>query len=156
VEQGLFRADLYYRLRVVEIRLPALRERPADIPLLATHLVRRVCKRLNIDASPVISPEAMHVLVTKQWPGNVRELDNCLTRAVVLASGGVIRPALLDTFEASPRQTAIVPTLAELERQHVERVLSLTEGNKAGAARLLGITRPRLDRLLSKYRIGGS
>jgi DNA-binding NtrC family response regulator len=156
VEQGLFRADLYYRLRVVEIRLPALRDRPADIPLLATHLVRRVCERLAIDAIPVISPEAMQVLVTKQWPGNVRELDNCLTRAVVLTSGGVIRPELLDSFEASPRRTAIVSTLAELERQHLERVLSLTEGNKARAARLLGITRPRLDRLISKHRISSS
>jgi DNA-binding NtrC family response regulator len=135
VEQGLFRADLYYRLRVVEIRLPALRDRPADIPLLATHLVRRVCERLAID---------------------VRELDNCLTRAVVLTSGGVIRPELLDSFEASPRRTAIVSTLAELERQHLERVLSLTEGNKARAARLLGITRPRLDRLISKHRISSS
>ena len=156
VEEGQFRADLYYRLRVVEIRLPALRDRPADIPLLATHLVRRVSERLAIDPTPVISPEAMQVIVTKQWPGNVRELDNCLTRAVVLASGGVIRPELLDTYESSPRQNALVPTLAELERQHLERVLGLTEGNKARAARLLGITRPRLDRLISKHRIGGS
>ena len=156
VEQGQFRADLYYRLRVVEIRLPALRDRPADIPLLATHLVRRVCERLAISPIPVISPEVMQVIVTKQWPGNVRELDNCLTRAVVLASGGVIRPELLDTYEPSPRQTAIIPTLAELERQHLERVLSLTDGNKARAARLLGITRPRLDRLISKHRISGS
>ena len=118
--------------------------------------VFRTCERLGIESIPLISDDAMEVLIAKSWPGNVRELDNCLTRAVVLASGGVIRPELLDTVDAVPGKNGTVQTLAELERQHLERVLALTEGNKAKAARMLGITRPRLDRLISKYRIAVS
>ena len=153
VEGRQFRGDLYYRLRVVEIRLPPLRERPADIPLLATHLVRRVCERLGLDSVSVISAEAMQALIAKPWPGNVRELDNCLTRAVVMASGGVIRPELLDIPNDGVGRTEEIRTLGHVEREHIQRVLVATEGNKAKAARLLGITRPRLDRLLWKHGI---
>ena len=153
IEERLFRADLYYRLRVVEITIPPLRERPGDIPLLAEHLVRRAAQRLGLPAPPLIAPDAMAELVRWRWPGNVRELDNCLTRAVLLASGGVIRADLLEMLPERRREARAPVTLAEAERDHIVRVLTSTGGNKARAARLLGIPRPRLDRLLTKHGI---
>ena len=153
IEQKLFRADLYYRLRVVEITIPPLRERPGDIPLLAQHLVLRASRRLGRDTAPVLAPDALQELLRRPWPGNVRELDNCLTRAVVLATGGVIRPELFDVPPERPKTTGALGTLAEIERDHIVRVLVATDGNKAQAARMLGISRPRLDRLLWKHGI---
>ena len=153
IEQKLFRADLYYRLRVVEITIPPLRDRPRDIPLLAQHLVARAATRLGRAAPPMLAPETLEVLLTRPWPGNVRELDNYLTRAVVMASGGVIRPELLDVPQERARSSEALGTLAEVEREHIVRVLVATDGNKARAARMLGISRPRLDRLLWKHGI---
>lgn len=103
---------------------------------------------------PILSREALDVLLSYNWPGNVRELENCLTRAIVLATGDVIRPdhIALGTpaaGQAPPRLT----TLAEVEREHVAAVLKATGGHKARAARILGISRPRLARLLKKYGI---
>src|SRR5689334_18723977 len=94
VADGKFREDLYYRLRVVEIDLPPLRDRGGDIPLLAQQLVARACRALECDVVS-ISDDAMRVLVAHPWPGNVRELENCLVRAIVSARGGVIRPEYL-------------------------------------------------------------
>ena len=150
IEDGTFREDLYYRLRVVEIVLPPLRERRDDIPLLATELIRRGAA-VTGTAPPVLSKEALARLREHEWPGNVRELEHCLARAVVVASGGVIRPEHLAI--ASPREPAkpsIVP-LTEVEKEHVRRTLEATGGHKARAAELLGISRPRLNRLLEKY-----
>jgi len=152
IEQKLFRADLYYRLRVVEIRIPPLRERPSDIPLLAQHLILRASHRLGRSIAPVLAPEALQELLRRSWPGNVRELDNCLTRAVVLSPGGVIRPELLENSADRPTINGL-GTLADVERDHIVRVLVATDGNKARAARMLGISRPRLDRLLWKHDI---
>jgi DNA-binding NtrC family response regulator len=150
VSERRFREDLYYRLRVVEIELPPLRERPADIPLLAAHMVQRATAALR-SAPVVLSPEALAVLGAHTWPGNVRELENCVTRAVVMAAGNVIRPEHLSI--ASPQRPAetVVPTLVDLERAHVQRVLAATNGHKGRAADLLGVSRPRLNRLIEKY-----
>lgn len=156
IEQKLFRSDLYYRLRVVEITIPPLRERPADIPLLAEFLVARASRRLGRTAPAVISPEAMRAILSRPWPGNVREMDNCLTRGVVLAPGGVIRAELLDAPAERSRSNAQLGSLADVEREHIVRVLVATDGNKARAARILGVSRPRLDRLLVKHRLEGS
>ena len=145
-----FREDLYYRLRVVEIVIPPLRERVGDIPLLAEHMLRRAGAAFG--ATPaVLSNEATQRLMEHRWPGNVRELENCLMRAVVVASGGVIRPEHLSM--SSPSTTAVerVPSLDDLERQHVKRVLEIAEGHKGRAADLLGVSRPRLNRLIEKY-----
>jgi DNA-binding NtrC family response regulator len=153
VAEGRFREDLYYRLRVLEIALPSLRERVGDIPQLAQALVRRAALSCAIP-EPVISEEATHALLGHDWPGNVRELENCLTRAVVLAAGNVIRAEHLnlrsDALLASPERLG---ALQDVEREHVARVLAATGGQKLAAARILGISRPRLDRLLRKYRL---
>jgi DNA-binding NtrC family response regulator len=150
VATGAFRADLYYRLKVVDIEVPPLRERVSDIPLLARHLALCASQAVN-RPPPVISPEAMEVLVTHHWPGNVRELENCLTRAVVLASGNVIRREHIHLGEVQSESSGHLPTLDALERSHVEHVLGMHHGHKANTARALGISRPRLDRLLKKH-----
>lgn len=150
VASGGFRADLYYRLRVVDIEVPPLRDRVSDIPLLAHHLSLRASEGVG-RPTPVLSREAIDLLIAHQWPGNVRELENCLTRAVVLASGDVIRPEHIHLSAAHPDSAGVLPTLDALERAHVERVLGIFHGHKARTARALGVSRPRLDRLLRKH-----
>ena len=150
IEDGSFREDLYYRLRVVEIALPPLRDRRNDIPVLATELIRR--GTLGTGTAPAfLSPSAQARLLEHDWPGNVRELENCLARAVVVASGGVIRPEHLAI--SAPREPAkqTIPPLTEVEKEHVRRTLEATGGHKARAAEILGVSRPRLNRLLEKY-----
>jgi two-component system, NtrC family, response regulator AtoC len=145
-----FREDLYYRLRVVEIVIPPLRDRPADVPLLADQMMRRASGAIGA-AVPVLSAEALEKLTQHTWPGNVRELENCLMRAVVLAGGNVVRPEHLSI--ASPRRDAgaRVAPLDDVEREHVARALAETGGHKTKAAELLGVSRPRLNRLIDKY-----
>jgi DNA-binding NtrC family response regulator len=157
VQAGRFREDLYFRLKVVEIAVPPLRERPEDIPLLAAHLLARVAGELHRDVR-ALSDEALRELARYDWPGNVRELENALTRAAVLARGPVVGVEHLalgrSTAVPDPAETATVgDRLDDVERAHVLRVLARTGGNKRQAARLLGISRPRLDRLLVE---GGS
>jgi two-component system response regulator AtoC len=150
IENGAFREDLYYRLRVVEIVIPPLRERMADLQMLVDHFVRRASLDLGMDA-PVTSPEALAVLKTHRWPGNVRELENCVARAVVLAAGGVIRPEHLRLTEQAEQIAGPLSSLEEIERVHLERVLLATGGHKARTASILGVSRPRLNRLLRKH-----
>jgi transcriptional regulator with GAF, ATPase, and Fis domain len=146
---GRFRSDLYYRLRVVEIVIPPLRERRADIPLLAGHLTQRTSEALGIPA-PVLGSDALAVLTTHDWPGNVRELENCLLRAVVLA-GSVIRPDHLVLAQTTDVRPETLAALDEVERAHVSRVLEATGGNKSRAAEILRVNRPRLDRLIRRH-----
>ncbi len=150
IEDGTFREDLYYRLRVVEIVLPPLRERRGDIPLLATELIRRIGLASSA-ATVVLSSDALARLMEHDWPGNVRELENCLARASIVASGGVIRPEHISI--ASPRDAAApsIASLNEVEKEHVRRTLAATGGHKARTAEILGVSRPRLNRLLEKY-----
>ncbi len=147
-----FREDLYYRMRVVEIVIPPLRDRRDDIPLLARRMVQRASRSLGT-GDVVLSDEALDRLIAHSWPGNVRELENCVMRAVVIASGNVIRPEHLSI--ASPRlaQQAALTSLEQMEREYVLRVLKATEGQKGRAAEILGVSRPRLNRLLEKYRL---
>jgi DNA-binding NtrC family response regulator len=149
LEKGSFREDLYYRLRVVEIELPPLRERRGDIPLLAQEFVRRAVGEAS--QAPVLSTEALDRLSEYDWPGNVRELENCLARAAMLASGGVIRAEHLSTAPQHASKTQPLTSLTEIERDHIRRVLNATGGHKARAAEILGVSRPRLNRLLEKY-----
>jgi len=153
VAAGQFRADLYYRLRVVEIVVPPLRERAGDLPLLAATLVRRAAAAVG-RPEPVLAPDALAALARHGWPGNVRELENCLTRAVVVASGDVIRAEHLVLGGAAPEGPGRLVTLDEIEREYVLRVLAATRGHKARAAQILGISRPRLDRILARHDIG--
>ena len=147
---GQFRQDLYYRLRVVEITVPPLRDRLDDLPTLAEHLVRRTAEDLH-RAPPLISKEAMSTLLRHDWPGNVRELENALTRALVLATGDVIRPEHVAPAPAGPDAPQELETLAEVERGQVQRAIGATGGKKTKAAYILGISRPRLNRLLKQY-----
>ncbi len=147
-----FREDLYYRLRVVEIVIPPLRERSADIPLIADHMLRRAASSLATTA-PVLSGDALEKLTQHSWPGNVRELEHCVMRAVVLAAGSVIRREHLSI--ATPRQSEAsrIEPLDVMERDHVARALAATRGRKVDAAALLGVSRPRLNRLIEKYEL---
>ncbi len=159
IRQGQFREDLYFRLRVVEINLPPLRERTEDIPILAEHLLARASRELGKDVR-IIPPRVMQLLQEHSWPGNVREMENAITRAVVLAHGPALSPdhfalqGLPGAQRAADAEADEIGTLAQAQRRHVERVLAHTSGNKSKAARILGISRPRLDRLLAQYQAG--
>jgi len=150
VAAGQFREDLYYRLRVVEIRVPPLRERMADVPLLAEYLVGRAASATG-RRELVLAPEAIEVLMSHDWPGNVRELENTLTRAAVLATGDVLRPSHIDTGGASQSGPARLVSIEEMEREHVARVLEATGGHKSRTAEILGVSRPRLDRMIERH-----
>jgi DNA-binding NtrC family response regulator len=147
VAEGQFREDLYYRLAVIPVRLPSLRERPEDIPLLAAHFLKRAAASLG---KPLESydDEAMDWLLQHRWPGNVRELENVVERAATLARGPRVTLADLHTEFATPASGggATRPTLAELEADYIQRVLEETKGDKVTAARILGISVRTLQR----------
>jgi two-component system, NtrC family, response regulator AtoC len=152
VENGSFRQDLYYRLRVVEILLPPLRERPGDIPLLAAHFLRKASLELHRPELQ-LADDALAALLQHEWTGNVRELENCVTRAAVLATGGTIRAENLGLNGRDPDATRGFPTLEALEAEHVARALTLTGGNRTRAAEILGISKPRLYRCIEKHEL---
>ena len=161
LEQGTFREDLYYRLNVVPINIPPLRERKEDIPFLAIHFIEKLAKELD---SPVreLSPGAMDKLVSHAWPGNVRELENTIERSMVLASGPVL--AANDVRIEMPRETRLnaagapqsqplLPegvTLEQWEQMMIREALRRANGNKSQAARMLGLTRNALRYRLSQ------
>ena len=145
-----FREDLYYRLRVVEIAIPPLRERLSDLPLLADRLLARAAESLGV-AVPVLAPAALNHLLQHSWPGNVRELENCIKRAVVIASGSVIRPEHLSFTTPRADEQGALSSLDDVEREQVIRVLAATGNHKGRAADILGVSRPRLRRLIEKY-----
>ena len=159
VAKGAFREDLFYRLRVVEIALPPLRDRPGDIPVLVEGLLAKINRDLDKDVR-YVTPAALARLQSYAWPGNVRELENTLTRAVVLAKADVLDETLLQIGigdAASPGSGAeadsegALPTLREIERVHIIRVLAYTDGNKRRACAILDISRPTLDRKIEEY-----
>ena len=158
VSEGGFREDLYFRLRVVEIHVPTLRERKDDIPLLAQHLLGRIRRETGATVR-AISQEAMTSLEEYDWPGNVRELENALTRAAIVARGRLVSPEHLTlgfraTAKASPKASGGVPegdlTLDGAIECQIRRVLEKTDGNKTEAASLLGISRSRLTRYVER------
>jgi two-component system response regulator AtoC len=151
VREGTFREDLYYRLQVAEVEIPPLRERPGDLPPLTDHLIGKASQRLHLEP-PTLSKEALENLLEHDWPGNVRELENCLTRAMALATGGVIRVEHLG-LTPGPGGGGAFRTMEEVEGEHVRRVLDGVGGNKAKAARVLGISKPRLYRLIEKHQL---
>ncbi len=143
-----FREDLYYRLAVIPIRLPSLRERRDDIPLLAQHFLERAAARLGKSALR-FSDEAMDWLVKQPWPGNVRQLENVVERAATLTKQATITPADLTTDFGVPGATGdhVRPTLGEIEKQYIDRVLAETKGDKNAAARILGVSVRTLQRM---------
>ncbi len=156
VANGQFREDLYFRLKVVEIFVPPLRERTGDIPVLAEFLLAKIATKLHKEM-PRITAEAKKRLESHAWPGNVRELENALTRAVVLARGPAIGVEHIALGASHPdNQSSVSPhaddeSLDAAEADHVQRILKRTGGNKRRAAKALGISRPRLDRLIEKH-----
>jgi transcriptional regulator with PAS, ATPase and Fis domain len=160
-QKGTFRKDLYFRLNVVTISLPPLRERRSDIPILSAFFLERLAPGRGVR----VSGNAMKAMLAYDWPGNVRELENCLERAVALGDQRIIEindlpPAIaraevqtepLDSPEFSGRAT----DLEDIERATIERVFSQVKGDKALAGRMLGISRATLYRKLKRYNIGG-
>ncbi|MDC3988196.1 sigma 54-interacting transcriptional regulator [Polyangium jinanense] len=153
VRFGRFREDLYYRVGVVEVTLPPLRDRLEDLPELAAHLVSRAARELSRPA-PRITPSAMRVLLSHSWPGNVRELENVLMKAIVLAEGDVIRPGDLGLRDARPLPSRHVERpRGDAEREAILRALAENGWNAAQAARSLAIPRATFYRRLERYGI---
>ncbi len=143
VKRGAFREDLLYRLRVLEIHLPPLRERPGDIALLVEHFLGRLAEEMGKRVVG-IAADALLRLERHSWPGNVRELRNCLERAMVMTSGAELGVDSLDFLDSAVEEDESVPSLRELEQAHIRRILQIAQGNKSKAARMLGIDRSTL------------
>ncbi len=160
VEQGSFRKDLYYRLKVMEIHLPPVRERMADVPALVTHFVRLHSREMGKPAEAV-TEGALQMLMSYSWPGNIREIRNVMERAVILANGRPIgradlplelcKAAVSESFKEIAASSADL-TLSDLEREHIMNTLRRLDGNKSLAARRLGISRSTLNEKLKRYR----
>jgi two-component system response regulator AtoC len=161
VKKGRFREDLYYRLLVVTITVPPLREHKEDIPLIVKHLLSKINANLHKNMTKV-SQKAMDLLINYGWRGNVRELENILTRAVILSSGGVLLeehlPKLLRRKDSGQEIAGIkdIKTLEELEREHIAQTLKFTRGDKGQTCELLRISRPTLRQKIKKYRLKDS
>ncbi len=155
VAEGKFRSDLYYRLNVVQIDLPPLRQRPEDIPILARHFLRKFSARMR--KSPrALSAEALQKLQAHQWPGNVRELENAMERAVALSLEPEIGQAELPENirqHTAPGAESARLSLKEMERRHIIETLEACHGNYDEAARVLGIGRTTLWRKLKEYQV---
>src|SRR5262245_6996846 len=155
--EGVLREDLYYRLNVILLRVPALRERMDDVPILAMHFVRKYAAREGVPTAG-ITEEAMNVLLSYAWPGNVRELENAIERAVVLGRGEVLRPQDLppQVHRRGDEQRPLIPahlTLEEIEKLAIAQALRLTGGNKSEAAERLGIHRTSIYDKMRRYGI---
>jgi DNA-binding NtrC family response regulator len=151
VRSGRFREDLYYRLNVVSLTIPPLRERKEDIPLLIEHFLEQLGATRT---RKTLSPEVLRLLVDYAWPGNVRELANAIERLLILTQGGVVEPDDLPANIRCPGERARgASSLAEMERVHVMRVLAETGGKKMQAARLLGIDLKTLNQKIKRYNI---
>jgi DNA-binding NtrC family response regulator len=165
VKQGKFREDLYYRLNVVKIDLPPLRERPEDVPLLATHFTERYAR--HGEPPKIIAPQAMELLLAYSWPGNIRELENAVERACVTARGPTIESADLPPDVAVPRPTQSVSIVdvtrplpdqlrqivADVEKQYLRKALKKARGNVGRCARISGLSRRSVSAKLAEYGI---
>jgi DNA-binding NtrC family response regulator len=163
IEEGTFREDLYYRLNVVPIHLPPLRERKDDIPLLAYHFLRRYSQELKKDIKE-IAPEAMELMLNYNWPGNIRELENAIERAIVLGTGERLSadtlplplangPALRNTAANLSYQEAKKEVLQSFEKSFFSKILSKAGGNVSQAARLARLDRKNLYRKMKELNL---
>jgi two-component system, NtrC family, response regulator HydG len=157
VREGRFREDLYYRLNVIAVPIPPLRDRRDDIPLLAEHFLQRYAARNNRQLSG-FSRAAAEALARHDWPGNVRELLHAIEAAMVVCEGDEILPEHLSpgirgNGRAPTPGNGGVPTLRALERAHIERVLRETQGHRSHAAKLLGISERNLYRKIRAHRL---
>jgi len=159
VKQGNFRADLYYRLHVIPITLPPLRDRKDDIKLLSSYFVKKYCQKMKMEEK-ILSDEAMEVLVSYRWPGNVRELENSIEHAVLLSRGNQITLADLpqkqreeEKIDLVNEEKASAPSLETIEKAYIFWVLTQTGWQKGKAASILGIDSSTLYRKIEKYRL---
>ena len=156
VQAGRFREDLFFRLQVVEIRIPPLRDRRGDISRLAEHLMAKLGAEVHTDVGG-ITEAALRRLTAYDWPGNVRELEHALTRAMVACRGPVVDTEHLSLGAANrlvePETRPADDRLAAVEAAHVQQILIRTGANKRQTARILDISRPRLDRLIKRYNL---
>lgn len=155
IQTGDFREDLFYRLSVVPIHLPPLRQRKADIPILTQHFLNRFSRKIK-RAKPEITPDAMEILMEYSWPGNVRELEHTIERILILEDTDIIRPSDLPSFISQRmgefQMYSEEPfSLEELEKKYIRFVLRRTKGKKAKAAQVLGINRKTLGIKIKKY-----
>lgn len=158
VQEGSFRSDLYYRLDVLRVELPPLRDRKSDIPLLAHHFLHKACG--GFSDLRELSESALDCLLSYEWPGNVRELENCIRRTVALSSSPTIHADNLpenirhpERWARAPRQPSVA-TLEEIEREAIMRAIRDANGNKLLAARILGIGKTTLYRKVKSYDMG--
>jgi DNA-binding NtrC family response regulator len=158
VQAGKFREDLFHRLNVVKIRIPPLRERPEDIPLLVGHFIKKYGK----DRDFAVTPEVLEALQGYSWPGNVRELEHAIERAIVLAGEGrllqkehLLKPLPMPGTDVAPagRLAALREIVAEAEARHIRGILAYTHGHRGETARILGITRKNLWEKMREYGI---
>jgi DNA-binding NtrC family response regulator len=153
IDSDKFREDLYYRLKVVEIFLPALRERKEDIPELVAYLLEKINRELRRNVRKVPS-EVMDLLQDMPWRGNVRELENALTRAVILAKGDVV---LKENLPLESGERKLFPgelvSLREVERNYIQHLLDAVQGSKTRASQILRISRPTLDKKIKEYKL---
>ena len=165
VQAGTFREDLYYRLNVIHLTVPALRERPEDVPLLAQHFLKKAKERVGRTTIEGVSRAAAQILADYQWPGNVRELENTVERAVLLCQGPLIEPKDLPQrlcgLGVEKRMSPRLPDLGldlrnaveSFENQLIRQALERTKWNKKQAASLLGLNRTTLVEMLKRKRI---
>jgi DNA-binding NtrC family response regulator len=158
LRDGKLREDLYFRINTITLRVPPLRERTEDIPLLCTHFLSRFNERYQKNVRS-ISPAAYHLLIRNRWAGNVRELENAIERAVLVSKTGEIQPVDLPESireEGAPPQEFTIPphrTLAEIEKMAILQTLQRTNWNKQEAAQILGLYRPTLYSKMKKHDI---
>jgi two-component system response regulator AtoC len=153
IEKGKLREDLYYRLKVVEIVLPPLRDRKEDIPELVAYLLEKINRDLRKNVRKV-PPEVVKTMMNLPWEGNVRELENALIRGVILAKGDVIldENLALEIGDKKLYPKQLVP-LKEVEKDYIQHVLKATKGNKTRTSQILQITRPTLDKKIKEYKL---
>lgn len=159
IARGNFRSDLFYRLNVIAIEIPPLRDRPEDIPLLAESFLAEIAVKRD-EPKKKLSPEAAEQLQEYAWPGNVRELENAIERAVILAASGTINPSALPDRVRRRRSESLIaertisnPSLEAIERAYIMWVLRSEGGNKSRAAEVLGIDASTLHRKLSRFEL---
>jgi DNA-binding NtrC family response regulator len=158
VRQGRFREDFYYRLNVIPIHLPALQDRPEDIPLLAQHFIVKYASEAGVSVTGM-TKEAMRVLMHYKWPGNIRELENVIERSITLGAEGEIQVKDLpeglweDRSPVGYEPFSVEASMADVEKEHITRVLRHTKGQVSKAARILGMDRRTLYRKIEAFQI---
>jgi len=158
VQAGRFREDLFYRLNVVALQLPSLRERPEDIPIFAEHFLKKHCQAMQKN-DLTLSADALSRLKAYHWPGNIRELENVIERAVVLATGKAITPDLLPALTSGEEVEAVLvglpleEALLKFKKQFIARTLRSTNNNQTRAAEILKIQRTYLNRLIKELEL---